>query len=432
MEVKRYYIETYGCQMNEYDSELVSGILDSCSCQKTNLPEDADIILVNSCSVRDKAEQRAIARLSQFKNYRKKNPRLILGLLGCVAQRQKSQIISENPFIDIVFGPDSYRRLPEILNGYSLPMVSVAFSKGELYDDVFPSRNNKVNAWIPIMRGCNKFCSYCIVPYTRGRERSRPVESVIREIKSAVDEGFKEVTLLGQNVNSYHYENYTFSDLLEMVSDVSGVRRVRFMSPHPEDMDIKILELMRERENICNHIHLPLQSGSSHILDLMNRTYNQAKYLSVVEKIKKIVPDSSITTDIIVGFPGETEEDFQETLRVMDKVMFDTAFMFKYSPRPGTKAAQMNDDIPDKIKSGRLPKVIEKQKTHTLIRNKNLLDSVCEVLVDGTSKKNPKEKMGRTDTNKVVIIKEGDPEIGEIVKVKINGIGANSLFGKLI
>lgn len=432
MSAKKYYIETYGCQMNEYDSELVSGILDNYSCQKTHSPEDADIILVNSCSVRSKAEQRAIARLSQFKNYKKKNPELIIGLLGCVAQRQKSQIISENPFIDVVFGPDSYRRLPEILNGCSFPIVDARLSKGELYDDVIPLRNSKANAWIPIMRGCDKFCSYCIVPYTRGRERSRPIESVIREVKGAIDDGFKEITLLGQNVNSYHYKDYTFSDLLEMVSDINDVRRIRFMSPYPEEVDTKTLELMRERENVCSHIHLPLQSGSSHVLDLMNRTYNQAKYLSIVEKIKKIAPDSSITTDIIVGFPGETEEDFQETLKVMDKVMFDTAFMFKYSPRPGTKAAQMNDDIPDKIKSERLLKVIEKQKDHTLIKNKNLIDSVCEVLVDGISRKNPREKIGRTDTNKVVIIKEGDPEIGEIVKVKINGIGANSLFGKLI
>ena len=282
------------------------------------------------------------------------------------------------------------------------------------------------------MRGCDKFCSYCIVPYTRGRERSRSLESIIDEVKNAIDDGYREVTLLGQNVNSYKYNNYRFSDLLEAVSGVQSVQRVRFISPHPKDIDNKMLELMKDRQNICNHIHLPLQAGSSRVLKSMNRVYSQREYLSVAEKIHDYLPDVAITTDIIVGFPGETEEDFLETLKVMDKVVFDSAFMFKYSPRPGTKAALMKDDVSEEEKADRLTRVIEKQREHTLIRNNALVGSIQEVLIEDLSKKDPKEKMGRTETNKIVIIKEGETEIGDLVKVKIEKALGVSLFGKIV
>jgi len=432
MDFKKYYIETYGCQMNEADSELIAGILEGFSCRSVNKPEEADVILVNTCTVRENAERRAISRLDQFKSLKKKNPDLILGLLGCVAQRDRGKIISEKPFVDLILGPDSYQHLPEIFNGCKYPLVNVKLSKTEVYEGITPFRRTKVNAWISIMRGCDKFCSYCIVPYTRGRERSRSIESIANEAKKAVGDGYKEVTLLGQNVNSYRYENYKFPDLLEAVSNVKEVQRIRFTSPHPNDIDDRMLEVIRDHQNICKHIHLPLQAGSSRILNLMNRGYDQGKYLSVVKKIRTYLSDVAISTDIIVGFPGETEEDFLETLNVMDKVVFDSAFMFKYSPRPGTKASLMEDDVSEEEKADRLTRVIEKQREHTLIRNSALVGSVQEVLVEDLSKKDPNEKMGRTGTNKVVIIKKGDAEIGDLVKVKIEKAVGVSLFGEIV
>ena len=432
MNVEKYYIETYGCQMNKADSELIAGMLEGFSCRSVDSPEEADIILVNTCTVRENAEKRAISRLSQFKGLKKKNPDLILGLLGCVAQRNRGKIISEKSFIDIVLGPDSYRHLPEIFNGCKFPLLDVKLSRDEVYEGIIPYRRNKINAWISIMRGCDKFCSYCIVPYTRGRERSRSLKSIIDEVKKAIDDGYREVTLLGQNVNSYKYNNYRFPDLLDAVSGLQSVQRVRFISPHPKDIDNKMLELMRDRQNICNHIHLPLQAGSSRVLKSMNRVYSQREYLSVAEKIHDYLSDVAITTDIIVGFPGETEEDFLETLKVMDKVVFDSAFMFKYSPRPGTKAALMKDDVSEEEKADRLTRVIEKQREHTLIRNNALVGSIQEVLIEDLSKKDPKEKMGRTVTNKIVIIKEGETEIGDLVKVKIEKALGVSLFGKIV
>ncbi len=432
MNVKKYYIETYGCQMNEADSELIAGMLEEFSCRSVDKPGEADVILVNTCTVRENAERRAISRLDQFKSLKKKNPDLILGLLGCVAQRDRGKIISEKPFIDLILGPDSYKHLPEIFNGRKFPLVNVKLSKTEVYEGVTPYRRSKVNAWISIMRGCDKFCSYCIVPYTRGRERSRSIKSIVNEAKKAVGDGYKELTLLGQNVNSYRYENYKFPDLLEAVSNVKEVKRIRFTSPHPNDIDDRMLEVMRDHQNICKHIHLPLQSGSSRVLNLMNRGYDQEKYLSVVKKIRTCLSDVAITTDIIVGFPGETEENFLETLNVMDKVVFDSAFMFKYSPRPGTKASLMKDDVSEDEKADRLTRVIEKQREHTLIRNSAFVGSIQEVLIEDLSKKDPNEKMGRTETNKVVIIKKGDAEIGDLVKVNIEKAVGVSLFGEIV
>ncbi|PIS30659.1 MAG: tRNA (N6-isopentenyl adenosine(37)-C2)-methylthiotransferase MiaB [Candidatus Marinimicrobia bacterium CG08_land_8_20_14_0_20_45_22] len=432
MKTKKFYIETYGCQMNEADSELVAGLLLKKSYLPANLPEEADIILVNTCSVRENAERRAIARLSQFKNLKKVNPDLLIGIIGCVAQRYREEIIRENPFIDIALGPDSYRKLPDAIDSASFPVTGFQLSKKEVYDGLLPFRSSRVNAWISIMRGCDKFCAYCIVPFTRGRERSRSLTGIVDEVKQAVADGHSEVTLLGQNVNSYTYEAFRFPELLEAVSAVAGLKRIRYTSPHPQDFDDRLLEVMRDHSNICRHIHLPLQSGSTRILSLMRRNYDQARYLSLVENIRRHMPDCAITTDIIVGFPQETEADFSETLKVMDIVVFDAAYNFKYSPRPGTLAAKMVDNVTPEEKSDRLNRVIEKQKRHTLIRNSVLVGTIQELLVDSVSRKNPSEKIGRTGTNKIVIIQKGNPEIREVVRVRIEKAIGISLFGTIV
>ena len=432
MDDRKYYIETYGCQMNEYDSELIAGILESFSYQPVNTPNEADIILVNTCSVREHAENRALSRLNQFASLKKSKPDLIIGLLGCVAQQNRERVFSEKPFIDLVLGPDSYRRLPDILNGSKPPLIDVKLSKCEVYDDLLPARKSSVNAWVSIIRGCDKFCSFCIVPFVRGRERSRIPEDIVQEVILAVKNGYKEITLLGQNVNSYRFGANRFPELLETIAAVPGVERIRFTSPYPNDIDDRMLEVMSEHKNICKHIHLPLQAGSTRVLKLMNRQYSQEEYLAVVDKVRERLPECSITTDIIVGFPGETELDFLETLNVMDSVVFDSAFMFKYSPRPLTKAASMRDSVTEKEKSERLERVVGKQKKHTLKRNQVLVGTVQEILVDGESKKNSNEKRGRTDTNKIVIIKKGNPEIGDIVSVEIKEASGVSLMGEAI
>jgi len=431
MSMRKYYIETYGCQMNVADSELVAGILEEQSYRTVGNPEDADLILVNTCSVRENADKRAIARLRQFKHLKKQNPNLLLGLMGCVAQRDRGRILEENSFIDIVLGPDTYRRFPEIIEKMELPFIDVQLSRHEVYDDLLPKRQESVNAWISIMRGCDKFCAFCIVPFTRGRERSRSVGSILREVKDTVAGGFKEITLLGQNVNSYRFEDIRFPELLEGVAAAAGNLRIRFTSPHPRDVDDKMLAVMQKYDNICSHIHLPLQAGSTKVLKAMNRNYTQKDYLELVEKIRYYLPDVALTTDLIVGFPGETATDFAETLFVMDRVMFDNAFMFKYSPRPMTQAAKMSDDVSEVEKSDRLLQVIEKQKMHTDFRNRAVVGTLQEVLIDDYSKKNPVEKRGRTLSNKIVILKRGNPELGSLVQVKVSEAAGVSLFGEL-
>jgi len=431
MKAGKYYIETYGCQMNEADSEIIAGLLERENYSATCNPNEADIILVNTCSVRHGADNRAISRLSQFKSLKKTNPNLLLGLVGCVAQRDRGKILEEKPFIDLVLGPDAYRQIPELIVNKPHSFIDVNLSKKEVYDGLMPFRNSLVNAWVSIMRGCDKFCSYCIVPYTRGRERSRPIKSIIDEIKLAVHDGYQEITLLGQNVNSYHHEDNRFPELLIQVAQIPGVKRIRFTSPHPEDVNTRMLEVMRDYENICKHIHLPLQSGSTKVLSMMNRSYTQEKYFDFVANIRKYLPDCGITTDIIVGFPGETTTDFEETLHVMDNVIFDNAYMFKYSPRPYTAAAKLADDVSEQEKAERLICIIAKQKKHTLFRNRQTIGTVQSILIDGCSKKNADEKIGRTDSNKLVILKEGNADIGDLIDILITGAPGVSLFGKI-
>jgi len=369
--------------MNEYDSELVAGLLEKEKYTRTDVADDAQLILVNTCSVREHAEEKVHARLGNLKVFKDRNPDVKIGLLGCMAQNLKEDLLKTKPYVDIILGPDSYRKLPGMI---SLPVqtkevnVDTKLSRMEVYDDLFPARREGINAWISIMRGCDKFCTFCIVPFTRGRERSRSIESIVEEIKQIRDDGFKEVTLLGQNVNSFHHEGRRFHELLDEVSKIDGIERIRYTSPHPQDFDDELIAIHASNPKVCNHIHFPLQAGSDTVLERMNRTYTKQHFLDLAKKMKDKIPGLSLSTDMIVGFPGETEEDFLETLDVMEQVKFDTAFTFKYSSRPGTKASEFEDTVPEKDKQERLQRMISLQREHTLLRNKEHIGETLEVL----------------------------------------------------
>jgi len=430
-----YFIETFGCQMNVADSELVAGMLQQCGYSETRDMTQADIIFMNTCAIREKAEETVHHRLDSIQHLKKRKPEMIFGVLGCMAQNLKNDLLESKPYVDVILGPDSYRRIPEIINnrkkqnGYE---VDTRLSKYEVYDNLLPSRHDGVNAYISISRGCDKFCTFCIVPFTRGRERSRSNESIIREVKDAVANGFGEITLLGQNVNSYRTEKGNFPHLLEAVALVPGVKRIRYMSPHPQDMDNHLLQVMSEHENICNYVHLPLQAGSNRILKRMNRTYTKAEFLTLVDSIRKYMPNCSISTDIIVGFPGETTSEYEETLEVMNKVVFDRAFMFKYSSRPGTKAAEYTDQIDENIKQERLAQLIDLQQSHTLIANQHHIGKVLKVMVEKESKKSPQEWSGRTEGNMGVIFDKNDEQIKDIVNILIQDAQGVSMFGNRV
>jgi tRNA-2-methylthio-N6-dimethylallyladenosine synthase len=431
----KVYIETYGCQMNFADTEIVLGILKNKGYSVAKSIEEADVVLLNTCSIRDNAEQRIHGRLGNLKNYKTQKPDMLLGILGCMAERLRKDLIEEKKIVDLVVGPDEYRRLPEYLdiafNGDK--GIGVRLSRTETYDDIEPYREDGLSAWISVMRGCDKFCTFCVVPFTRGRERSRSLESVVREVESLSERGFKEVTLLGQNVNSYRDGNYDFADLLEAVAKVDRTIRVRFTTSHPQDLSDKLLYTIAENSNICNYIHLPVQSGSNRILELMNRTYTIEHYLNLIEKARKIIPGVSFSTDIIAGFPTETWEDHLATLDVMKQVRYDGAYMFKYSPREGTKAYKMNDDVPDDVKTKRLQEIIELQQTISFEKNQELIGTEEIVLVEGFSRKSDYFFSGRTDTNKVVIFPVNDfVKSGDYVKVKINRATSATLFADFI
>ncbi len=431
---KSYYIETYGCQMNVADSELIAGLLDKEGYQPTTEMNGASAVFVNTCAIREHAEDKVHSRLGEFHQIKKNNPAVVIGVLGCMAQHLKDDILENKPYVDIILGPDSYRSLPGLLHrkmDNPDQLVDTKLSKFEVYDNLFPSRNEGINAWISIMRGCDKFCSFCIVPFTRGRERSRNIEGIISETRKAVEEGFVEITLLGQNVNSYKSGNSEFHDVLEQVALVDGVERVRFTSPHPQDVTMEMLEVMAKYDNICNSIHFPLQAGSNRILKRMNRTYTREHFLRMTERIRTTLPGVGISTDIIVGFPGETEAEFQETLDVMNQVEFDSAFTFKYSPRPWTKAVQFSDHISEEEKQDRLERLIALQKKHTLNRNRTLVGSSQLVLVEKESKRSQHQWAGRTDSNKWVIFDKGDANIKDIVVVDISRAQGISLHGTI-
>ena len=431
----KIYIETYGCQMNVADSELVLGILKNKGYAITKEIGDADVILLNTCSVRDNAEQKIYHRLDHLKNVKRKNPGTVIGILGCMAERLRKNLIEEKKIVDVVVGPDEYRRLPEYIDTAfgGEKGIGVKLSRTETYDDIIPYREDGLSAWISVMRGCDKFCTFCVVPFTRGRERSRSLDSIVNEIKQLSGRGFREVTLLGQNVNSYDDNGNDFADLLAACAVVDRSIRVRFTTSHPQDLSNKLLYTIAEHPNICNYIHLPVQSGSNRILELMNRTYSIEHYLDLIDKARKIIPGVSFSTDIITGFPTETMEDHLMTIDVMQKVRYDGAYMFKYSPRKGTKAYDMNDDVPDDIKTKRLNEIIDLQQQISYEINNSQIGSEEIILVEGQSKKSEDFLSGRTDTNKVVIIHgQNGISTGDYVKVKINRATSATLFGEFV
>ena len=433
--IKKFALETYGCQMNVADSELVEGILTNLGLEKTADYDEADAIFLNTCAIRENAETKVHSKLGNLQKIKLNKPHLIIGVLGCMAQNLKDDLLKNKPYVDIILGPDSYRKIPDLINRHvkdNKSIVDTKLSRYEVYENLFPSRGDTFNAWVSIMRGCDKFCSFCIVPFTRGRERSRSVDSVVEEVKKAVDQGFVEITLLGQNVNSYNFEGKSFSDLLLAVSDINGVKRIRYTSPHPQDINVELLEVMASRKNICNYVHFPMQSGSNEVLKRMNRTYTREHFYDMAMKIREIMPNCGLSTDIIVGFPGETDEQFRETLDLMEAIKFNSAFTFKYSPRPYTKAEQFSDHISEDIKKSRLDEMLILQRKHTLELNQNMVGTFQQVLIEKESKKSNLHWAGRTDSNEWVIIEKNNSNIKDIVPVEISDATGVILHGKEI
>ncbi|UCH66824.1 MAG: tRNA (N6-isopentenyl adenosine(37)-C2)-methylthiotransferase MiaB [Ignavibacterium sp.] len=435
MQKNKVYIETYGCQMNLADTEIVRGILQNKGFDRTDSADDADIVLLNTCSIRENAEQRIYGRLGNFKNLKGSKPELVVGILGCMAERLRKNLVEEKSVVDLVVGPDEYRRLPELIEvAYNGDKgIGVKLSKTETYDDIIPHREDGLQAWLSVMRGCDKFCTFCVVPFTRGRERSRSLASIVDEVKQLAERGFKEITLLGQNVNSYRDNNSDFANLLAACAEVDRTMRIRYTTSHPQDLSDKLLITIAEHQNICNYIHLPVQSGSDRILELMNRTYTIDHYLKLIEKSRKNIPGVSFSTDIIAGFPTETYEDHVMTLDIMREVKYDGAYMFKYSPREGTKAYRMKDDVSEETKSNRLHEIIDLQQQISFEKNQELLGTDEVVLVEGLSRKSDEFYAGRTDTNKVVIFpKKNEIAQGSYVSVKINKATHATLFGNFV
>ncbi|MBI3004337.1 MAG: tRNA (N6-isopentenyl adenosine(37)-C2)-methylthiotransferase MiaB [Ignavibacteriales bacterium] len=435
MTQKRHvYLETYGCQMNVADSEVVLRVMHDAGYDRTDDMVKADVIFVNTCAVRENAEERIYGRLGTFRNRKKTKPGVVVGVLGCMAERLRKDLMESESHVDLVVGPDEYRRLPQLVeNAFSGEKgIAVRLSRVENYDDIVPLRTDGISAWVSVMRGCDKFCTFCVVPFTRGRERSRSLAGVVKEVEQLVQRGFKEVTLLGQNVNSYRDGDNDFADLLAGVARVDSSLRVRFTTSHPQDMSDKLIETISAHSNICNYIHLPVQSGSDRILQLMNRTYDANHYLRLVARIKDRIPGVSLSTDIISGFPTETDDDHRMTLDLLRQVEYDGAFTFKYSPRENTKAWHMGDDVPDEVKTDRLNEIIELQREVSLRKNRELVGTTVEVLVEDDSKKSPDDFCGRTDTNKMVVFPKNGSGVGEYVRVNIQNANSATLFGNEI
>lgn len=432
---RKLYVETYGCQMNFADTEIVNGIMGKSGYDITDNIDDSAIILINTCSIREMAEARVLQRLTEIKKYKKKNPKLVVGIIGCMAERLKRDLITKKGVVDLVLGPDEYRKLPSLIDNLidtGEKGIAVKLSRVETYDDILPIRKEGISAWLSIMRGCDKFCSFCVVPYTRGRERSRPLEGVVNEIIKLEQEGFRDVTLLGQNVNSYRSENYDFSDLLAACAIAAPGLRIRFTTSHPQDLSLKLIETIAKHDNLCKYIHLPVQSGSDRVLDLMKRSYTVEHYMNIMQSIKSILPEVSLSTDIISGFCTETEEDHKMTLDIMREVKYDGAYMFKYSPREKTKAWQMEDDVDEETKTRRLMEIVELQRDISEEKNRQTVGREYEVIIEGISKKSDKMLFGRTDGNKTVIIPVNGAKPGDRVMVKVTKANSATLFGEAI
>ena len=450
---RKVYIESYGCQMNFSDSEIVASILAEEGYATTDRPEEADLVLLNTCSIRDKAEQTVLNRIDGLKHLKGRNPDLKLGVLGCMAERMREDLLEKKQLVDLVVGPDAYRSLPQLLDevGTGQKAVNVLLSRDETYDDIAPVRlgRNGVTAFISIMRGCDNMCAFCVVPFTRGRERSRDPETIVQEARDLVAQGYREVTLLGQNVDSYHWNVDSrgqvkdpakpvtdFADLLALVAGVNPLLRVRFSTSHPKDMTDKVLQVMAAHPNICEYIHLPVQSGSSSVLQRMNRGYDRAWYLDRIAAIRRILPGAAISTDLIAGFCGESEDDHADTLSLMDEVRYDMAYMFKYSERPRTLAARKYaDDVAEDVKGRRLQEIIDRQMAHGLERNRQHVGKVQEVLLEGVSKRSAEHLFGRNGQNAVVIVArhfEGRELMpGDYIEARVLSATSGSLQGEV-
>lgn len=434
---RRLYVETYGCQMNAGDTEIVVALMQREGFRYTERIDEADVMLINTCSIRDNAEQRIWGRLAEMRRYRRTKPGLVIGILGCMAERLSDRLLEGRDAVDVVAGPDAYRDLPRLVREAVAGRhgINVLLSTEETYGEVAPVRLDRhgVSAFVAIMRGCDNYCSYCVVPYTRGRERSRDPLTVVREAEELFRNGYREVTLLGQNVNSYRAEGVDFPELLRRVASVSPLLRVRFATSHPKDMNDDLLRTIASMPNICRAIHLPAQSGSSAVLARMNRKYTRAWYLDRVAAIRRIVPDCGLTTDLIAGFSGETEDEHCETLSLMREAEFDFAYMFRYSERPGTFAARhLPDDVPDKEKARRLSSIIDLQNELSLASNRRDVGRTFEVLVEGPSRKRPDQLMGRTSQNKTVVFDAGDHRPGDYVQVRIADCTGATLLGEVL
>ncbi|MFB0519469.1 MAG: tRNA (N6-isopentenyl adenosine(37)-C2)-methylthiotransferase MiaB [Acidobacteriota bacterium] len=435
----KFYIYTFGCQMSEHDSEYMGAVLLEKGYSSTEVESAADIILVNTCCVREKVEHKIFTKLGRLAKLKRQNRELIIGVTGCYAQLAKEEIKRRMPQVDFVLGTQAIRRLPEVINNLLSPRKRKdAMPKKDKQLEGFPCgfhRRSPVQAMVTIMEGCNNFCSYCVVPFARGRERSRAAEEILKEIEQAAAEGHKEVLLLGQNVNSYcdpSNNSISFADLLIKIHQTEGIERIRFVTSHPKDFSYRLVEVIRDYSKICNHVHLPVQSGSTRILKLMNRKYSRDEYMEKIEWLKREIPEISISTDIIVGFSEESEDDFQQTIRLVKEVEFDGIYSFKYSPRPLTRAYQYPDTVPEEVKGRRLTELQALQKQIQLTKNQSLVGKVVEILVDNVSKKDSHALCGRTSNNRIVNFKGGPELIGKFLRVKIIRAGPNSLFGERV
>jgi tRNA-2-methylthio-N6-dimethylallyladenosine synthase len=435
----KIFLETYGCQMNEYDSQLVRSILKKENYEFVTDELTADIVMLNTCAIREHAHRKVYGRVHNIRHTRGKDNPVMIGILGCMATNLRQDLLEDRSLkIDFIAGPDSYKRLPQLIHEASdegQKSYDVTLSEFETYSDVYPSRTEGgVNAWLAVMRGCNNFCTFCVVPYTRGRERSRSPENIVDEVRRLAAEGFKQVTLLGQNVNSYRYDDYDFAYLMDEVSKVKGIERIRFTSPHPKDFPDRFLDLMADNPKICKHIHLPLQAGNNRVLDMMNRTYTKEEFLNLADKIRTKIPGIALTTDIIVGFPTETDEEFEDTLQVITKVQFDSAFTFKYSERQGTIASKKYpDDVAESIKTERIMRLNEIQKEITYKKNRAHIGEIQTVLLEPYPEAQNTELMpGRTDGNKLVLLPQGPYKGGEMLKVRITDATPHALKGQAL
>jgi tRNA-2-methylthio-N6-dimethylallyladenosine synthase len=440
----KYYVKTFGCQMNVHDSEKIAGILSETGCQHTSDLKDARVVVLNTCSIREKAEHKFYSELGRLKVLKKNNPDLKIAVAGCIAQQRGNKLFKQFPYVDFIFGPNNIDSLQHWIKTSSdehnttldARHTTALHENPDYHNKLLPvKRAGQVRAWVSIMYGCNNFCAYCVVPYTRGRERSRPLDDIYNEVSLLADQGFREVTLLGQNVNSYGKslaDSVNFPILLEKLHEISGIERIRFVTSHPKDLSERLINAMRDLPKLCEHLHLPIQSGSDNILALMNRGYTYAEYMNKIEKLRSAVPDIAVTSDIITGFPGETEDDFKMTIKALTEIEYDGIFAFKYSKRPDTKALDLPDHIDEPTKSGRLSLILELQESITFNKNKSLEEKVLEILVEGVSETDDTKVTGRTRTNKIVNYCGDKKDIGQLVNIKISRAQQHSLYGEKV